>query len=113
MTKTPLPDTPGWNAYFEDDKVDPRYVDNAFNEDDDCGQTEIEYPADPIVEEVLNRIKTRADAGMVKYGTSMMRTDVDDIGWCQHAIEELLDAALYLTRLKRDLQCRNSSKKSL
>lgn len=63
----------------------------------------IEYKQDPIVEEVLNRIQDRADLGMIKYGTSMMREDVDTLGWIDHAIEELLDAALYLTRLKRNL----------
>lgn len=62
-----------------------------------------EYAADPIVDTVVRRMKDRADAGMIKYGVSMMRDDLKTAEWIDHAIEELLDAALYLERLKRDL----------
>lgn len=34
----------------------------------------------------------------------MMRTDIDTIGWIDNAIEELLDAAIYLERLKVNLK---------
>lgn len=64
----------------------------------------IEYPQDPIVERVLNLVKTRADAGMVKYGVSMMRNDLDTIAWVKHAREEALDLAVYLTRVIHDLE---------
>jgi hypothetical protein len=64
----------------------------------------VAYPADPIVEAVLRRIVTRADAGMRVYGQPMTRTDIGTAQWIDHAIEELLDAALYLTRLKENLR---------
>lgn len=64
----------------------------------------IKYPQDPIVENVLNIVKDRADVGMSKYGVSMMRRDVDTIGWLKHAREEALDLAVYLTRVIYDME---------
>lgn len=63
----------------------------------------ITYSADPIVERVLNRIKDRADVGMVKFGHSMAQDKRKTEAWINDATEELLDAALYLTRLKEDM----------
>jgi hypothetical protein len=57
----------------------------------------------PIARDVAERVAKRAAAGMAKYGVTMERTDVDTIGWIDHAIEELLDGAAYLTRLKQGL----------
>lgn len=57
----------------------------------------------PIVQKVINKLRDRADEGMKTYGTTMERTDIDTVGWIDHTIEELLDAANYLMRLKEDL----------
>lgn len=57
----------------------------------------------PISKEVAQRVADRAKAGMETYGVTMERTDIDAQGWIDHAIEEALDLAVYLTRLKRDL----------
>lgn len=62
------------------------------------------YLNDAIVVSVLERIKTRADAGMSKYGVPMTRTDVDAVQWLRHAQEEALDLAIYLERIIGDLQ---------
>lgn len=62
------------------------------------------YLNDPIVVDVLERIKTRADKGMSKYGVPMTREDIDTIGWLRHAQEEALDLAIYLERCIRDLE---------
>lgn len=59
---------------------------------------------DPIVCSVLERIKSRADEGMRKYGVSMARGDVDTIQWLRHAQEEALDLAVYLERVIDDLE---------
>ena len=61
---------------------------------------------DPIVATVMKRMSERSKVGMEKYGCSMMREDIDSIGWIDHTIEELLDAAVYLERLKVDLNDR-------
>lgn len=57
----------------------------------------------PIVKEVIKRLEDRAKEGMKTYGVTMDRKDIDTVGWIDHAIEEALDLANYLTRLKRNL----------
>tara|TARA_Y100000296_G_C5092770_1_gene215751 strand:- start:112 stop:387 length:276 start_codon:yes stop_codon:yes gene_type:complete len=63
----------------------------------------VNYTVDPVVNTVIHRMVTRSAVGMEKYGTTMERTDIDTVGWIDHTIEELIDAACYLERLKRDL----------
>ena len=58
---------------------------------------------DPVVATVIQRMSDRSAEGMEKYGCTMMRDDVTTVGWIDHAIEELLDAAVYLERLKLNL----------
>ena len=55
---------------------------------------------DPIVIRVVDRIAERSEAGMKKYGVSMERDDISIVGWIDHTIEELLDASVYLERLR-------------
>jgi len=62
------------------------------------------YLNDPIVVDVLERIKVRADQGMETYGVPMTREDIDTVGWLRHAQEEALDLAIYLERLIRDYE---------
>lgn len=59
----------------------------------------IAYPQDPIIEAVLNKIKSRADVGMVKYGVSMHGNDGSTLYWLRHAQEEAMDLANYLEKL--------------
>lgn len=61
------------------------------------------YLNDPIIVDILERIKERADKGMSKYGVPMTREDVSTIEWLRHAQEEALDLAVYLERCIRDL----------
>lgn len=65
---------------------------------------EINYPEDLIVEKVLNKVKTRADTGLNKYGVSMLRPDLSTVQWLRHAQEEALDLAVYLERIVYDLE---------
>lgn len=58
---------------------------------------------DRIVDEVVGRIQKRSAAGMKKFGKPMTRDDRTTIQWIDDTIEELLDAAVYLTRVKSDL----------
>ena len=64
----------------------------------------LRHDPDPIVSTVINRMTKRSQEGIKKYGCTMMRTDIDTIGWIDNAIEELLDAAIYLERLKVNLK---------
>lgn len=58
---------------------------------------------DSIVEEVVNKIKSRSEIGIKKYGKTLDRKDMSTIEWIDAAIEEQMDNILYLTRLKKDL----------
>lgn len=66
--------------------------------------TKTMYGKDPVINEVLNRFISRADAGMVKYGTSMAANTGDTLYWLNHAIEEAMDLVNYLTRVKMELE---------
>jgi hypothetical protein len=61
------------------------------------------YVDDSIVEAVMHKMATRSNEGMKKYGVSMEREDITTVKWIDNAIEEALDMAVYLERLKRDL----------
>lgn len=58
---------------------------------------------DSIVFETIKDISARAEVGLKKYGTTMDRTDLTASDWVEHAYQELLDGALYLKRLKKDM----------
>lgn len=58
---------------------------------------------DPIVEAVVLRMQKRSRDGIKKYGCTMEREDISTSEWIDHAIEEALDFAVYLERLKRDI----------
>lgn len=59
---------------------------------------------DSNVNAVIEAYKERAKKGFEKYGTTTERTDIDLLGWLQHLQEELMDATVYIERLKQDLQ---------
>ena len=57
--------------------------------------------ADSIVEGVIDQFRTRAEQGKAKYGTTMDRNDLTRMEWIQHLQEELMDAVVYLEKIKR------------
>ena len=56
---------------------------------------------DSVVLAVIESFKARASFGKKKYGTDLDRTDLKTLDWIQHAQEELMDAILYLEKLKQ------------
>lgn len=56
---------------------------------------------DSVVMSILNQFKSRAQFGKKKYGTDLDRTDLTTVQWIQHAIEEHMDAILYLEKLRQ------------
>lgn len=62
------------------------------------------YEEDPVVATNIVRLRTRSAEGMKKYGTTMMRDDLTEEDWIDHAIEEALDFANYLEALKRKIK---------
>lgn len=55
---------------------------------------------DLIVENVKTIYDLRAKVGRSKYGTTMERNDLSFVEWLIHLQEELMDATIYLEKLK-------------
>ncbi len=55
---------------------------------------------DSNVEKVCNALKSREANGMKTYGVSTDRTDLSTLEWIQHLQEELMDACVYLEKMK-------------
>ena len=58
---------------------------------------------DSIVESVVNQFKQRSQVGINKYGTTLDRDDLSTLEWLKHLQEELMDATLYIEKLKSKL----------
>lgn len=58
---------------------------------------------DRIVEKVVNKFNERSQKGIEKYGSTLERNDLDVVDWMNHLQEELMDAILYLERMKKDI----------
>jgi hypothetical protein len=56
---------------------------------------------DSVVTSVIEAFKSRASFGQKKYGTNLDRTDLSFLQWIQHSQEELMDAILYLEKIKK------------
>lgn len=53
-----------------------------------------------IEESVAKQLLDRADTGKKKYGVTMERDDLSLLEWLQHLQEELMDATVYVEKLK-------------
>jgi hypothetical protein len=58
---------------------------------------------DSVVYRIAHLLRSRSETGIRKYGTTLDRTDLEVKQWIDHAIEESLDHALYLMKLKDEL----------
>ena len=58
---------------------------------------------DSILESVLDKFKQRSEEGIKKYGVTMDRKDLNGLEWLTHLQEELMDATLYIEKLKKEL----------
>lgn len=56
---------------------------------------------DTIVEKVIEKFKNRSQFGIKKYGKTLDRNDLELFDWINHTQEELMDAILYLEKLKQ------------
>lgn len=61
------------------------------------------YSGDSIVNTVVQRFIQRSEFGQKKYGVTLDRIDLKTADWIQHMQEELMDAILYLEKLKTTL----------
>ena len=58
---------------------------------------------DRIVEQVIAKFNERSQRGITKYGSTLERNDLDVYEWMNHLQEDLMDAILYLERMKKDI----------
>lgn len=58
---------------------------------------------DTVVYRIASLLRSRSETGIRKYGTTLDRTDLEVKQWIDHAIEECLDQALYLQKIKDEL----------
>ena len=59
---------------------------------------------DSIVSSVIEKYKDRANLGQTKCGTNLDRTDLNAKDWIEHLQQELMDATLYLEKLKQNFK---------
>ena len=52
-----------------------------------------------VEDRVCLRLQERTEVGLRKYGVTMERTDLSELDWLNHALEETLDLAVYLQRM--------------
>lgn len=57
---------------------------------------------DPVVERVIQKFRDRSAEGMERFGVTMEDNPEKFQFWVENAQEELMDAILYLERLKND-----------
>ena len=51
----------------------------------------------------MTKYHERSKRGIRKYGTNLDRKDIDLLGWLNHLQEELMDATLYIEKLKKEI----------
>lgn len=63
-----------------------------------------EMKEDEIVNSVVRQFQERSKIGIKKYGTTLERSDLSLMDWFNHLQQELMDAALYVEKLKNEHQ---------
>jgi hypothetical protein len=53
------------------------------------------------VESVINEFRARSERGIKKYGTTLQENELSQLEWLKHLQEELMDAVLYLEKVKQ------------
>ena len=59
---------------------------------------------DENVKNVIVQLRSREEQGMIKYGVNTERKDLSTLEWLQHLQEELMDAAVYIEKLKSEME---------
>ena len=57
---------------------------------------------DPVVHRVVDKFVSRSDVGYEKYGVTLNDDKSNIFQWINHLQEELMDAVLYLQKLKEE-----------
>ena len=65
---------------------------------------------DNIVERVVSLFRSRSQRGIQKYGITLDKNELSNREWLQHLQEELMDAALYVEKIKSIIDEQESRK---
>lgn len=71
----------------------------------------IDMPQDKYVQAVKEKFEQRSQTGIRKYNTTLEREDLNVVDWLNHLQEELMDATLYVERLKASYAEKNLPRK--
>ena len=69
----------------------------------DC-DGESKFKPDNVVSNVIDKYIKRAKIGKEKYGKTLDRKDLEFEEWIVHMQEELMDATLYLEKIKQEYE---------
>ncbi len=58
---------------------------------------------DPILIKVYSKYQERSNEGIKKYGTTLENNSLPLMDWLNHLQEELMDATLYIEKLKQEI----------
>jgi hypothetical protein len=58
---------------------------------------------DPILIKVYSKYQERSNKGIKKYGTTLENNSLPLMDWLNHLQEELMDATLYIEKLKQEI----------
>ena len=58
---------------------------------------------DPILMKVMTKYYERSEMGIKKYGTTLENNTLPLLDWLNHLQEELMDATLYIEKLKQEI----------
>ena len=67
-------------------------------------ESNFSHGQDSIVNSVIESFKGRSTSGIKKYNTTLDRNDLSPLDWLTHLQEELMDATLYVERLKKEIK---------
>jgi len=78
--------------------------------DSTAGVPDIPVKTDKYVQSVKEKFEERSQTGIRKYNTTLEREDLNIADWLTHLQEELMDATLYVERLKASYAEENLSR---
>lgn len=61
------------------------------------------YSPDPVINDVITQVVARSEQGLKKFGKPIEEADGDALHWLNEAVEEALDCAVYLVKMRRVL----------
>lgn len=62
---------------------------------------------DTVVESIIEKFRERSIVGIKKYGTTLDRNDLNIDEWLNHLQEEMMDALLYIQKLRHEIKKSN------